>query len=128
MHAKFMHKLLMHIFQHIMMLLDLIIIFCIDLLGFSIDPPYFGYNSAEQENPVLHILIFEEPSRTQIDPRFFGRSYFITKSIWYTRSQQGGPRGPKEHRWRGPLAWPRHTGSFGPWTSAGSIFIADCLA
>jgi hypothetical protein len=26
------------------------------LWGFSIDPPYFGYNYAEQENPILHIF------------------------------------------------------------------------
>jgi hypothetical protein len=26
--------------------------FCIDLWGFFIDPPYFGYNSAEHETPV----------------------------------------------------------------------------
>jgi hypothetical protein len=32
------------------MLLVVIIMFCIDLWGFSFDPPYFGYNSAEQEN------------------------------------------------------------------------------
>jgi hypothetical protein len=32
------------------MLLDVIIKFCIDLWGFSIDPPYFGYNFARQEN------------------------------------------------------------------------------
>jgi hypothetical protein len=35
------------------MLLVVIIMFYIDLWGFSIDPPYFGYNSAEQENPVF---------------------------------------------------------------------------
>jgi hypothetical protein len=29
---------------------------CIDLWGFSIDPPYFDYNSAEQENPILRIF------------------------------------------------------------------------
>jgi hypothetical protein len=29
--------------------------FCFDLWGFSIDLPYFGYSSAEQENPVLPI-------------------------------------------------------------------------
>jgi hypothetical protein len=29
------------------MLYDVIIMFCIDLWVFSIDPPYFGYNSAE---------------------------------------------------------------------------------
>jgi hypothetical protein len=38
------------ILQHIKMLLDVIIMFCIDLWGFSIDPPYFGYNSPRQEN------------------------------------------------------------------------------
>jgi hypothetical protein len=45
---------------------------CIDLCGFSIDPPYFGYNSAEQENLVLCIFTFQEPSPTQIDLGFFG--------------------------------------------------------
>jgi hypothetical protein len=40
--------------------------------GFSIDPPYFGYNSAEQEKHVLHIFMFQEP-RTQIDLGFLER-------------------------------------------------------
>jgi hypothetical protein len=53
------------------MLLVVIIIFCNVLWGFSIDPPYFGYNSAGQENPILHILMFQEPSRTQIDLGFW---------------------------------------------------------
>jgi hypothetical protein len=43
------------------------------LWGFSIDPPYFGYNPVEHENPVLHIFKFQEPSRTQIDPGFLER-------------------------------------------------------
>jgi hypothetical protein len=38
-----------------------------DLWGFSIDPPYFGYNSVEQENPILRILTIHGPSPTQID-------------------------------------------------------------
>jgi hypothetical protein len=54
------------------MLLVVIIMICNDLWGFSIDPPYFGYNSAEQENPILCILTFQEPSQTQIDMGFFG--------------------------------------------------------
>jgi hypothetical protein len=37
------------------------------LWRFSIDLPYFGYNSAGQENHVLRIFKFQEPSRTQID-------------------------------------------------------------
>jgi hypothetical protein len=56
-----------------MMLLVVIIMFYIDLWGFSIDPPYFGYNSAKQENTVLCILAFQEPSQTHIDLRFFER-------------------------------------------------------
>jgi hypothetical protein len=39
---------------------------------FSIDPLYFGYNYAKQENPVLCIFMFQEPSRTQIDLGFLG--------------------------------------------------------
>jgi hypothetical protein len=42
------------------MLLVVIIMFYTVLRGFSIDPPYFGYNSTEQENPVLCILKFQE--------------------------------------------------------------------
>jgi hypothetical protein len=55
------------------MLWDVIIIFFIGLWGFSIDPPYFGYNPAEQDNPVLSILTFHGPSRTQTDLGFFVR-------------------------------------------------------
>jgi hypothetical protein len=55
------------------MLLVVIIMICYDLWGFSIDPPYFGYNSTEQENPVLYIFTFQEPFQTQIDLGFFGR-------------------------------------------------------
>jgi hypothetical protein len=46
---------------------------CNVLLEISIDPPYFGYNSTWQENPVLHFFAFQEPSRTQIDLRFLER-------------------------------------------------------
>jgi hypothetical protein len=45
--------------------------FCIDLWGFSIDPPYFGYNSTEQETPILCILMFQGPFGNQIDRGFF---------------------------------------------------------
>jgi hypothetical protein len=53
------------------MLLDFIIMICNDLWGFSIDPLNFGYNSVEQETPVLCIFTFQEPCRTQIDLGFF---------------------------------------------------------
>jgi hypothetical protein len=45
--------------------------FFIDLWGFSIDSPYFGYNSAEQETHVLCILMFQGSSGTQINRGFF---------------------------------------------------------
>jgi hypothetical protein len=54
--------------------------FCIALWGFSIDPPYFGYNYAKQENPVLRILTFQGPSRTQIDPGFFGINILLREA------------------------------------------------
>jgi hypothetical protein len=60
--------------------------FCIDLLGFSIDPPYFGYNSAEQETLILCILTFQEPSGTQIDRGFLWREYFYIRSNLGCRS------------------------------------------
>jgi hypothetical protein len=48
------------------MLLVVIIMFYNVLWGFSIDPPYFNYNSTGQENCVLCIFKFQGPSRTQI--------------------------------------------------------------
>jgi hypothetical protein len=60
MHAKFMDQLCI-LLMHIPPYLDVMICYYnvfIDLWGFSIDPPYFGYNSAEQENPILCIFIF----------------------------------------------------------------------
>jgi hypothetical protein len=39
------------------MLLGVIIVIYNILWGFSIDPPYFGNNPAEQENPVLRIFL-----------------------------------------------------------------------
>jgi hypothetical protein len=46
--------------------------FCIDLWGFFHQSPYFGYNFAKQENPVLCILMFQGHSRTQFDLGFLG--------------------------------------------------------
>jgi hypothetical protein len=62
-------------------------------MGIIHDTPYFGYNSAEQENHVLCIFTFQEPSQTQIDLGFFGHQYFITRTFWRTRSQWGGQDG-----------------------------------
>jgi hypothetical protein len=50
--------------------------FCIDLRGFSFDPLYLVYNSAEQKTPVLCIFKFQGPSGTQTKLGFFWRYYF----------------------------------------------------
>jgi hypothetical protein len=50
--------------------------FCIDLWGFSINQPYFGYNSAEHETPVLRIFTFQGPFKTQTKRGFFRSQYF----------------------------------------------------
>ena len=47
-----------------------------DLGDFPRSPPYFGYNSAWSENPVLCIFWLQGPIRTQIDRRFFEDYYF----------------------------------------------------
>jgi hypothetical protein len=69
MHAKFMHELC-NLLLHIPTYLDVVIMFCIDLWGFSIDPPYLGYNTADHETPVLYILTFHGSSKTQIERGF----------------------------------------------------------
>jgi hypothetical protein len=42
-------------------------------MGIFHRPPYFGYNSAGQENPVLRIFKFHGLSKTQIDLAFLER-------------------------------------------------------
>jgi hypothetical protein len=42
------------------MLLVVVIMFYNVLWGFSIDPSYFGYNSAGQENPIFVFLSFRD--------------------------------------------------------------------
>jgi hypothetical protein len=44
---------------------------CIDLWGFSIDPPYLGYNSTEQETLFCVFFKFHGPSKTQTELGFF---------------------------------------------------------
>ena len=50
----------------------------LDVFGdFPKDPPYFCYNSAGQENPVLCIFLFQGIIRTQIDLDFLEDQYFL---------------------------------------------------
>ena len=54
--------------------------FYIDLWGFTNDPLYLVYNSAEQEFPVLCIFHFQRPIRSQIELGFLEGHFFIGRS------------------------------------------------
>jgi hypothetical protein len=60
-----------YILPRIYILYNIIIMFYVDLSGFTNDPPYFGYNSAEYEFPILCIFISLGPKQSQIDLDFF---------------------------------------------------------
>jgi hypothetical protein len=66
--------------------------FCIDLWGFSIDPPYFGYNFVEHEIPVLCIFTFQGPSRTQIERGFLWHQFLPEKQLEMKKHARGPPR------------------------------------
>jgi hypothetical protein len=63
MHAKYMHELC-SLLMHIPTYYNVINCYNHVLWGFSIDGPYFGYNSVEHENHVLRIFKFQEPYQT----------------------------------------------------------------
>jgi hypothetical protein len=107
------------------MLLDVIIMFCINLWGFSIDSPYFGYNSAEQENHVLRILMFQGPSGTQIDLGFSGVNILSREACGDQEVNKEGHEAQTSTGGAGPR--PSHTTQcrlvLGP--SMSSVFISD---
>jgi hypothetical protein len=77
------------------MLLYVIIMFFIDLWGFSIDPPYFAYSSVGQENLVLRILTFREPFGTQIDPKNQALIFYHEKHLEHKKSMRWATRPPR---------------------------------
>jgi hypothetical protein len=72
------------------------------LWGFSIDPTYFGYNSAGLENHVLHIFKFQRPSQTPIDRGFFGALIFYHEKHQEKKSMRRGPGAKRAHVARPP--------------------------
>ncbi len=86
-----MNFVLYHIeFPHICNIYDDNTIFYIDLWGFTNDPLYLGYNSAEQENPVLCIFHFQRPIQSQIELGFLEGHFFIGRSNKGPGSTPGG--------------------------------------
>ena len=89
-----------HIFLCICIIYDVISMY-LDVFGdFPRSPPYFGYNSAGQENHVLCILLFQGPIRSQIDRGFLRIIIFqiLTKLSFETTQME--PGGGKYHGWR----------------------------
>jgi hypothetical protein len=112
------------IFVHIIMLLVVIIMFYNVWWGFSIDPPYFGYNSTGQENPILHIFYFQKPSWTQIDQGFFGVLIFYHENLLeIKKSTRRGPDDKQAQVARAPARM-HHPVSFEPRNLVPSIFIS----
>ena len=96
-----MNFVLYHIeFPHICNIYDDNTMFYIDLWGFTNDPLYLVYNSAEQENPVLCIFHFQRPIRSQIELGFRRHHFFTRRSKMDFWSRPGGLGGPKEARWQ----------------------------
>src|SRR4051794_8403640 len=69
-----------------------------DLGDFLKSPPYFGYNSAGSENPVLSIFWFQGPIRTQIDPGFFEDQYLPKYNDKRLSNEAKGARRRDIHR------------------------------
>ena len=115
-----------HIFQHICILFNVTSMFYIDFWGFSKVSLYLGYNSAEQENPVLCIFNFQGPSRTQKDLGFF-EDFFMKENTWSTGTSRAEPGGPKGPRWRGPRGGPRHPNPFDRRISNCLVFCATAF-
>ena len=91
-----------HIFICICIIYD-VISMNLDVFGdFPKSPLYFGYNSVGQETPVLCIISFQGPIRTQIDGGFFVDYYFLKYdelSFGITQTEPGRKRWPW---WRAP--------------------------
>jgi hypothetical protein len=87
------------------MLLVVIIMFYNVLWGFSIDPPYFGYYSIEQENPVLRIFFcFRDLPRLKLTWDFSGVNILPREAPRGEEVNEARPRGQTSIGGAGP--WP----------------------
>jgi hypothetical protein len=60
--------------------------FCIYLWGFSIDPPYFGYNFAEQENMFCVFLCFKNLPELKLTWDFWALIFYHENLLEYKKS------------------------------------------
>jgi hypothetical protein len=78
--------------------------FCNDLLGFSIDPPYFGYNSAEQENLLCVFLSFRNLLELKLTWDFSGVNILSREPFGAQEVNEGGHEAHLSTGGAGP--WP----------------------
>jgi hypothetical protein len=62
-----------------------------DLWGFFIDPPSFGYNSAEQENPILCILRFTNLHELKFNWNFLELIFYDENHMEKKKSTRWAP-------------------------------------
>jgi hypothetical protein len=100
--------------------------FCTDLWGFSIDPPYFGYNSAEREIPVLCIWCFRNIRKLKFTEAFSGVNTFTWEATWEEEVWEWPTRALMSKGGVGPSAGratPAHLALVPPMSS---VFPLDC--
>jgi hypothetical protein len=73
---------------------------------FSIDPPYFGYNSAKHENPVLCIFMFRVLPELKFTWDFSGVNILSWEPSREQEVNEGGHEGQTRLGGAGP--WPGH--------------------
>ena len=88
------------LFTCICILYDVISMYLNVFGDFPKSPPYFGYNSAGQENPVLCIFRFRDLYGLKLTWIFLRIIIFQNMTIQSFGIKQTGSGGGKEDRWR----------------------------
>jgi hypothetical protein len=96
-------------------------------MGIFHRPPYFGYNSVEQENPILRIFKFQEPSRTQITWDFWSVN-ILSREAPGEEVNKTRPKGQTSTCGTGPLPGRATHTHWGLDPPTPAIFIPGCSA
>jgi hypothetical protein len=102
--------------------------FCIDLWGFSIDPSYFGYNSAEQETVFSVFWRFRDLSELKLIEDFYGINILPREASGDQEVKEEGHEAQTSIGGVGP--WPGHAthAQMGLVPLMSPVFISDWSA
>jgi hypothetical protein len=81
---------------------------------FSIDPPYFGYNSAGQKTLFPIFLSFRALPGLKLTGDFWSINILSRETPGKEEVKKNEAQGPNGPKWRSPLARLRNPRSFGP--------------